>query len=436
MRRSRVTLVFGVVLLSSCSWTRFDDVQDDAPVVLLNKPDGLGYGFGSSLAAVTRDQVRVLVGTSVGSRGAAEFSLGAGQEPNADSIDPGHCLQASCALGRTIAAMETALTGSGTERPMCYAEGRSTAGVTPESVAVRCGSIPGQPPVEDAWAFPAGVSMGTGQHLVLAADSGPLPTLLVGLTGAAGAAGQAWFYSGASGSQTTLVSTPAGVGESFGSAVAVANQTKLHVGEPGAARLFLFDGATQTACLSGAEGFGRTLAIGNVDADGVLDVVVADKKQVHVLSGAALAGYAPADPATCVELPDSLRITTLSCRFTSDVDGCNGDFGAALAVANFDRGNGDTDGEVVVGAPGMSVRGESGAGAVLIFDVEPDRPDKLLEAKFISSAESGDRLGAALAVVQQPDRDILVAGAPGGGKAAVFYCSKLLPSSLGGARCE
>ena len=57
------------------------------------------------------------------------------------------------------------------------------------------------------------------------------------------------------------------------------------------------------------------------------------------------------------------------------------------------------------------------------------------EARFIASAESSDRLGTSLVMAHQADRDLLVAGGSGG-KAAVFYCSKLLPAAKRGSRCK
>ena len=432
--RARVAAAVALPLVFvSCSWTRFNNLQEDTPVLLLSKPDTAGNGFGSGLASVTREQVRLLVTASPGARSGAEYSLGNGQEPNRDAVDTGDCNDATCSFANSVAGLESVMAG-GVERSTCFAEGLTA----PSTLYVRCMASGDLPPLLQAWQFPTGLSMDPKlQHLALAADRGPLPSLVAGFTEVAPARGEAWFYAGGTGDTPTTL-TPAGVGSSFGSAVAVLGAARFGVGEPDAKHLFLFDGATEVGCLTGAQdGFGRTLTTGDVDGDGVDDLVVASKKDVQVLSGSALGSFGPADPAACEAIPDAMVIATLNCHFTADVDGCGGgDFGASLAVANFDRGKGDTDGEVVVGAPGMSVRGESSAGAILVFDVEPGRLDKLLEAKYISSAESGDRLGAAVAVVHQADRDIVVGGAPGGGKAAVFYCSKLLPSGQRGARCQ
>jgi hypothetical protein len=103
-----------------------------------------------------------------------------------------------------------------------------------------------------------------------------------------------------------------------------------------------------------------------------------------------------------------------------------------LAVGDLD---GDGDGEVIVGAPGMTVRDNSGAGALLVYDAESPHDVQFVDAKFISSAEQGDQLGRALATPSIDGRDIILAGAPGNGKAALFYCSALLPAGAGGSRC-
>jgi hypothetical protein len=96
--------------------------------------------------------------------------------------------------------------------------------------------------------------------------------------------------------------------------------------------------------------------------------------------------------------------------------------------------DGDGDGEVIIGAPGMKVRDTKRAGAVLVFDVEGDRPELLTDQLFFSSPESGDELGRSVVAAQIDGRDVVVAGAPGNGKTAIFYCSALF--SGGGGRCE
>ena len=103
------------------------------------------------------------------------------------------------------------------------------------------------------------------------------------------------------------------------------------------------------------------------------------------------------------------------------------------SVADLDA---DGDGEVLVGAPGMTTRDERGAGAVLVYNVEARGDSALTEAPFMASAEANDALGASLTTAKVGERDIVVAGAARNGKVALFYCSKLVPGNLRGERCK
>ncbi len=439
---ARLSTLLGASLalgIAACSWTRFDDVSQDAPVMLLTKPDNVGFGFGSSVAVGhAGDSYRVFVGASPGRNGGAEFEIGPKQGGSADAVRSGHC-GLGCTLAKSAASLQQA-TLEGKDRTLCVAEGLGTAGGTKTlGVQIQCAGEPAYLSTND---LPAGSTLtaGSSKYLSLATAPVDFPILLAGVRAHQVDVGgtltdvpaSAWFY--ASKSQTPVELGPGG-GGTFGWAVAVLSvggAQRLAVSEPGGGRVYLYDesGALVGCLAPGITGFGQTLAAGRVDKDADQDLVVASDKLVHVLSGAVLAaGLQP----TCGALPSGAEIVALKCRTTPDLDGCGGSqFGAALAVADLEH---DGDGEVLVGAPGIGARDASEGGAVFVFDVEPEHPDWMLEARFISSAESGDRLGTAIGVVSQADRDIFVAGAPGNGKAAVFFCSKLLKGNRG-ARCE
>jgi hypothetical protein len=83
----------------------------------------------------------------------------------------------------------------------------------------------------------------------------------------------------------------------------------------------------------------------------------------------------------------------------------------------------------------MTVRGQENAGALLVYDAETATDAAFADARFISSAESGDELGRSIVTPHLDKRDIIAAGAPGNGKVALFYCSTLLPPGAAGSRC-
>jgi len=440
-RRSSFSAVALAAGLAACSWTRFDDVSADAPVLVLTKPSDVGSGFGSSLAfGDASGDYRLYAGAAPGRTGGAEYKLGPKQDISKDAVRSGHC-GLGCSLAKSAASLRRA-TLEGNEHTLCTAEGLGTGtGKKPLGVQIQC---TGEPAFVSVNEVPAGsaVVAGSSRYLSLASAAEDFPPLVAGVSAHKVDDGAqlvdvpqaAWFY--ASKSQTPVVLDPGSAGPSYGSSVAVwraGGSQRLVVGEPDAGRVLVFDltGSLEGCFAPGTPGFGRALAAGRVDKDADQELVVSSDGQVHVLSGKALSG---ALSGSCVAPPNGAELVALSCSETADLKGCSASrFGASLAVADIDR---DDDGEVLVGAPDMDVREASDGGAVLVYDVEPEHPHWLLEARFLSSAESGDRLGASLAVIAQPDRDIFATGAPGGGKVAVFFCSKLLPSGKRGSRCE
>jgi len=444
-----------------CSWTRFTDIGENRPVVVLKKPTtGFEAGFGVNVTplALADKQSRVLVGQAPGQHRAATFDLGVGTEPNTEAIDSSSCDPSQdldpCYLADKVAGLPLVHIGLPELERMCF-----VLGVGKSERAEKAGLIGRcQDFVNFTFGVPASVQSKLVQEvfanrrpepLVLATDKGVLPAF------AAGAMSQelAWFYRPRSTVPVELVA-PGSADEGYGAAVAVLRlepdsgtaedgspetlgRRLVAVGAPGAGHVWLFGAETGQAvgCLGGIEGLGRTLASGRVDDDDVDDLVMPDKTNVTVISGAALSGLTPAAVIECTlgALPAGAVIASFGCGSADNTAGCPGGFGDSLDVGDLD---GDGDGEVVVGAPGMTVRGHPGAGAVSIYDAEGDDPAYLSDQLFLSSVEDNERLGAALGAAHITGRDIIVAGAPGGTRTALFYCSVLVPPDKAGARCQ
>jgi hypothetical protein len=428
-----------VLLSCACTWGKFDEAEDSAPVVSLEKPDDLTAGFGVSLSPVTsNDQVRLLVGGPPSASPAASYDISRLGDPIIDALDSGYCSREdNCFLAAQPAGIPL-LAFTEEPRELCFALGLHRSQSGSRGVLVRCtdrSSVTlGVPPLVDErleGVLAAGV--GGSIRTVFDSDERPVPAL----AGATSDGGFAWVY--AAGTADPLPLVPAGDDSSYGEQVAVLSTASggvVAVAAPDQNHVWLFrDDAQPIGCLSGAEGFGRALSAGIVDADADEDLVVADDNNVSVFDGAALASLPVSSTADCAgaALPEGGLIAAFGCGSTADVSRCPGGFGESLAVGDLD---GDGDGEIAVGAPELAVRGTSRAGAVLIYDVEPEAPNSLAEARFIASAASGDRLGTAVALPRIGENSVIAAGAPGAGKTLLFYCSALIPEALRAGRCR
>jgi hypothetical protein len=442
-RLLELSLIGALALSSSaCSWSRFDDVTDDSPVVLLSKPNSMTAGFGVSLATATNEgQSELLVGGMPNISGAALYDLGNAESPDTSSIDTGYCASGSCFLSSLTAGFANAPAPDQT-RPLCFAVGSGT--VVKQGLVVRCKDaheytldIP--PAARDLLA--ASIAKNQPHDHPMATDRSDHPLLLASLPDER----LAWFYPAKSDefSELSLPEDAEVDDPSFGRSVAVLavdGGRVLALGVPGKSSVFLWKTADDASalyigCVGEKNGMGRALAAGKVNRDQSDDLVVSDDQNVHVIDGAALFELPEASSGACglSFLPKDALINSFGCGSTSTLSGCElSEFGAAVAVGDLD---GDGDGEVIVGAPKMTVRGRENAGALLVYEADDADETTFVDAKFISSADDGDDLGRSIVTPHLDKRDIIAAGAPGNGKAALFYCSALLPPGAAGSRC-
>jgi hypothetical protein len=459
MQKQLALLALGV-LCAGCSWSRYDDVVEKSPIVLLNRPKQLESGFGASLATGTAPgkegdiEVTLLVGGAPLRTGAAEFALGTGESPTLDAKDTGHCMGSDvpCYFTSTPIALNGA-DSPGKRRDLCFVDGAGTA-AQETGIVVRCNDdveytldMPEIPREALDWAidnsqptlFRFGADRGPDPALIANADEAqdvwyypPLSRELVMLPYPADSKGR-WpetFEQGGS-RRLTRNSTVARVGDGRLLAVGIPDQSEVRL-------FFAPDGTSPSylGCLGGTPGFGRAFATGPVLGDDD-ELVISDDSIVYVFDAAKLATLEPPPVdggCSLGALPEGSLVTSFTCGSTKNISGCAGSrFGAALGVGDLD---GDGDGEVVVGAPNMTVRHNAGAGAAIIYDVENPNDFEFKDIAFLSSAEQDDQLGSSISLPDLGDRQILAAGAPGNGKVALFYCFEFLPAELGGARCQ
>ncbi|HMR10254.1 MAG TPA: hypothetical protein PKA88_30970, partial [Polyangiaceae bacterium] len=225
-RRVSVSLVAVVAMIAGCSWARFDDLEENASVLVLKQPSGMP-GFGASVTAAA-DGNRVLVlaaGSPKASNGAAVFELGQGQEANLDAFDVGQCNTNDCVVARTVAALPVAQSPSGLAKSACWVAGFQKQPVGDPALSVACTEV-GQQRFLYSLPLPFVADADTDE-LNLASESLPAvgsppgaTALIAGIPKLNGSAsGAAVGFAAASTTPLNLV--PGTNAETFGAAVAV-----------------------------------------------------------------------------------------------------------------------------------------------------------------------------------------------------------------------
>jgi hypothetical protein len=450
---SHKVLIVGALLGSGaagCAWKDFDKLEDEAPVVSIDAADAVNIAFGRSLSTDPREgHPTLLVGGQPGVSAAVAYDVGTAQSPGTDPTEDGFCSGGRvvpCQLADQPAPVRQVNAHSKLDSCFAYGWGKDPNS-SKNGVVARCSDA-----ADITLTVPANIRTehdkdfdrdGQHQPMFMAGDHFEKNTLVVGLPEQQ----VAWFYPESTRSPLEL-ELPGGekAPKSYGRQVAIASldgkgdERLIAVAAPAVGHVYLFRSvqkelAEPLGCLGDGFGFGRTLTAGDVDNDGIQDLVVADDQLVTAFSGAVLGALPTAVTAACnlSALPVGALLASFGCGTSEAASGCKGsDFGAALTVADLD---GDGDGEIVVGAPSLEVYGVREAGALLVYDAEGSKAHELSDVLFASDPESDDHLGFSLETVPQKGREIVAAGAPGRSQVDLFFCNELLPKKARTGRC-
>ena len=478
-------LAVSCLATASCEWSRFDDLKDNVPVVQIETPGGMP-GFGTTMATIDyQDATRLLVlgEANLIPKGAVYDIVN--DEPSSSPAASGFCSEGRCLFGDSPAPLAS-LTLNGANHPACFLLGvgdrNNTIGLLgscadgtdfvlpvtgaderfpqilmPEELITNdltsfqltnplvgdfryAASGDAQPLIAAAtkyigavWFYPPGTSEPVAIAPVFPAADDPNPQVsdprdLYGNTFGTDIA----VASVASGGYLIAVSSPKGLEPDVESAIwlyrvidgqVVHNQTQPEIPKP-------------IGCLPGyVANFGTFMHTGQLFGDESEELFISDGETITIYDAGKLADSPP--PPNCGGAPlGNGFITTINCVETQSVKGCSfvSSFGRSIALADVD-GNGQK--ELVVGVPELSVEGTSSAGAVLVYEVsESGEQTRLLEARFISSRDTGDSLGASVAGLRIGSRDVIATGASGLGSFFLFYCSTAGGAGTNSSRCQ
>lgn len=423
----------GVLVVCSCTWTRFDDISDNPPVERFDAPSEAA-NLGQNVVTFDGPQGAHLVAEA--HNNVVLYALGTGVDPARSAATNERCTgDASCHMAQQLAGLSAA---SWTGEAGCAAYGIGwNADVAAPVVWLLCDdALRRSLPVPDEFAAWMTENGGNSNIPSLFATSRETPQPLAVAVPDAGAT---WYYANATAAPTLLPALPNG--EAIGRSLAVLPSDFGHwvLGGSTSAEdtLWVYRMATSEApalagCVTGGAKFGRLLATGNFDGDSVADVAIADAQGVSLISGSSLTTLT-SGAGSCVAADSLPLLGRISCARTAGVDGCAGTtFATSMAAANLDATGPD---ELVIGAPYASVGGEAAAGAAVVY-ANSAGSWRAAQGLYVSSASAGDLLGTSLATHNLAGAERIIAGAPGANAVMVFYCNSLTPGQAKSARCH
>jgi hypothetical protein len=479
-----LTCTSGALLSSGCAWSRFDDLEDKAPVRAYEAPANYRRtGYGSVLASFHG---------SVRGKDVSRFMASAGADSpivmerawNGSAIKESGTLRCKSkkdcekgvGAGAVLVPFETWAPGTDSEHHGCvYTPGFPNAYVfcetnggqnptfklslpeerKPTGATLR---FAGAPLPKD---HPLGIAL-VGVHADEADKKAPTLGGLYAQQNSTGDAPKLLALALTDPSTGEPFSAPERAGD-FGFSLAAAENAQgelvIAIGQPAQNRVIVatYDARIEVdpeledagarlsaqlrtrACLTSEEpeltGVGKRLTMGDVNGDGEpeifvgidpLDATNGDEQRVWLYPGAGLPAF-EAGAAVCpgwgeapVRVDCEDGVRGIDCAATG--------FGAALALGDV---NGDGFGDLLVGAPRADVQGVNEAGVVWIIPGSDGNDESggldlaSMTNLYASSFESKAHAGTAVAALRTKDRDEPVVGAPGADTVYVFMCSKL-----------
>jgi hypothetical protein len=433
---------FAFLVLTACDPTVYGGLEDQASTRVAEAPDSYPRGgFGAVLAAFQGDRGSIPISALVVSAGTASpvaiYDVWDGHDivlsgpRDDDCTDTGECDDGA---GSALAGIPMWRRGMLGEGRLCTIIAASTA----ESVLVQCESTT----LVDRFVVGGGRAFGAAMVSVAGATS--THALAVIGAPAIGPIDAGRLYRLPDGAAPVEIALPAGVspaGGHLGAELAAYAIDAQHVFVAGAAidgnrvvvaEVFDEGAGVQSdviACIDDpAGGFGGSLLFADLTNDGVPELVVGSTadatgrlETVRVYPGTGRPGR-----GTCG--PWAAAPAELACPSVQGVDCAASGFGGDLAAGDLD---GDSNLELLVGAPFATVEGVSRAGTVFVFRGSASGPDvATTRALRFSSPEADDRLGTTVAAAgsllsSATPRHEPIASAPGRDAFAAFLCSGL-----------